>query len=128
MAAVACLSKLEVDRDFCSIISDMLRFFRIGFVLYNDPDDCLGSAGDATGDAGEWLVIVSAPTDSGPYSQVTSQSFSQFSLFADSVFNPFFFFAHVLHDAFSNRAELVCVFRLPTIYRHEAQISSSLHS
>ena len=27
----------EVERDFCNITSDILRFFNIGFLLMNDP-------------------------------------------------------------------------------------------
>lgn len=36
MAAVACLSRDEDDMDFCSMTSDMLRFFKIGFLIHGD--------------------------------------------------------------------------------------------
>ena len=71
-----------------------------------------------------FLVVVC----SGPYSHVTSQSFSQFSFSGETVFKLSFAFAHVLHDAFSKRTLLVIFFRLATIYLHEDQISSSRHS
>ncbi len=32
-AAAACFTSDELDNDFCSMTSDMLRFFRIGFLL-----------------------------------------------------------------------------------------------
>jgi len=38
MAAAACFSKDEEDSDRCSIISDMLRFFKMGFLLRNEFD------------------------------------------------------------------------------------------
>jgi hypothetical protein len=36
-AAAACLTRDDVDRDLCSMISDMLRFLRMGF-LANEFD------------------------------------------------------------------------------------------
>ena len=32
IAAAACLRRLELDSDLCSITSDILRFFKIGFL------------------------------------------------------------------------------------------------
>jgi hypothetical protein len=35
--AAACFKSEDVESDFCSITSDTLRFFRIGFLLMNEP-------------------------------------------------------------------------------------------
>ena len=37
-AAAAWLTNEEVDMDFCSITSDMLRFFKMGFLTMNELD------------------------------------------------------------------------------------------
>lgn len=78
IAAAACLSRLEVDIERCNMISDILRFFNIGRVLQNELDcGSFDSVGDTVGDDGDANVeTVSLPIDSGPYSQVTSQSFN----------------------------------------------------
>lgn len=34
--AAACFIKEDVDSDFCNMTSDMLRFFRIGFLCRNE--------------------------------------------------------------------------------------------
>lgn len=36
MASVACFTSEDVDMDFCSMISEALRFFRIGFLVRNE--------------------------------------------------------------------------------------------
>jgi len=96
--------------------------------------------------------VLSDPVCNGPYSQVTSQSFSlvyiskytvrlampncwlyhqdlaqtyQLRVSGDTVFNLFFDFVHVRHDAFSNLALLAYIFRFDTICFHDDQISSS---
>lgn len=128
IAAAACLSRLEVDIERCNMISDILRFFNIGRVLQNELDcGSFDSVGDTVGDDGDANVeTVSLPIDSGPYSQVTSQSFNQFNVSGEIVLRLYFALPHVRQDAFSSRAELLYTFRLPTMYRHDAQISSSL--
>jgi hypothetical protein len=69
-AAAACFRSEDVEIDFCSITSDMLRFFRMGFLCRNelvfdnrltDSDVCVEDVRFAA---------------SGPYSHVTSQSFN----------------------------------------------------
>ena len=37
-AAAACLTKDDADIDFCSMTSDILRFFKIGFLWRNEFD------------------------------------------------------------------------------------------
>jgi hypothetical protein len=37
-AAAACLRREEAERERCSIISDMLRFFRMGFLWRKELD------------------------------------------------------------------------------------------
>lgn len=51
-AAVACLSRLEFDRDLCNMISDMLRFLRIGFAMKKASAVDLPPLGDAGGEYG----------------------------------------------------------------------------
>jgi hypothetical protein len=101
----------------------MLRFFRIGFLFRKefDFDIRLLLAGDEEGIVNN----LSDPVCSGPYNQVTSQSFSQLRVSGDIVFNLFFDLVHVLHDAFSNLALLLYAPRFDTICFHDDQISSS---
>lgn len=101
----------------------MLRFFKIGFLFRNEFDFeiRLLLAGDVDGIPRD----LSEPVCRGPYSHVTSQSFSQFSVSGDTVFNLFFDFAHVRHDAFSKRALFVYAFLFDTMSFQDDQISSS---
>ena len=71
-AAAAWLISDEVEMDFCSITSDMLRFFRMGFFTRNefDLDKRL------TGSEVFWLLCRLEEGWRGPYNQVTSLSFS----------------------------------------------------
>jgi hypothetical protein len=73
-AAAACFKSDEDDSDLWSIISDILLFFKIGFLFKNelDLDSLLLLAGDVDGKCKDF----SDPVCSGPYSQVTSQSLS----------------------------------------------------
>jgi hypothetical protein len=60
------------DSDLWSIISDILRFFKMGFLCKNEFDfEILLLAGDVDG-----INDLSDPVCSGPYNQVTSQSLS----------------------------------------------------
>lgn len=115
-AAAACFTSDEVESDLWSIISDILRFFRIGFLTKEFDLDILRLWGPV------WTGCKFAvPVWSGPYSHVTSQSLSllrvnivqcggyhactnQLSVSGDTVLSLFLDFIHVLHDAFSNLA------------------------
>ena len=105
------------------------------------------------GDVEGILNDLSDPVWSGPYNQVTSQSFNlgqmlprglgtpgqaggwlwpnrrihtyQFRVSGDMVFNLFFDFVHVLHDAFSNLALFWYALPFDTICFHDDQRSSS---
>src|SRR3569833_2631179 len=72
-AAAACLTSEDEERDFWSIISDMLLFFKIGFLLSKNELDFVSSTLLAGCDSVRLLL----PVCSGPYSQVTSQSFGR---------------------------------------------------
>jgi len=76
-AAAACFINDEVDRDLCSINSDTLRFLRIGFFWRKelDFDRRLVLIGEFKGES-EARKGLALPVWRGPYSQVTSQSFS----------------------------------------------------
>lgn len=63
----------------------------------------------------------------GPYSQVTSESFDQLRSSGEMVFKPNLVWAHVLHDAFSNLAESATFFLLKMTYFQDLDISSSAH-
>ena len=84
-------------------------FLRIGFLEMKEDewDNRLGR-----GDVFPTDSVVLLCVCKGPYSQVTSQSFSQFSVSGDTVFKRFFVFVHDLHEAFSKRVPLVRPFRL----------------
>ncbi len=73
-AAAACFIRDDVDRDLCSIISDMLRFFRMGFLFSRKELDLVSSTLSIGRDSDRMFL----PVCKGPYSQVTSQSFSLF--------------------------------------------------
>jgi hypothetical protein len=130
------------------MISDILRFFKIGFLFKNefDLEIRLLLAGELADDG--IRKALSVAVCNGPYNQVTSQSFNlytvrrligykrllrsiaghetyQFSVSGDTVFNLFFDFVHVRHEAFSNLALLLYAFRFDTISFHDDQISSS---
>lgn len=56
-----------MDNDFCSIISDMLLFFRIVFLAKEPEDRNRDSAGEAVGDGGETIKDdLRSPVDRGP--------------------------------------------------------------
>lgn len=122
MAAVACLSKDDDDKDRCNMTSDILLFLRMGFLWTNEP--CF--------DKPELFLPVLLRDSlelcvcSGPYNHVTSQSLSQFRVSGETVLRLYLAFIHVRHDAFSKRGPLLYSPLFDTIYRHEAQISSSL--
>ena len=71
-ATAACLSSNDAESDLRSIISDILRFLRIGFLLRKELDFEILLAGGE----GDILNDLTDPVSSGPYNQVTSQSFS----------------------------------------------------
>lgn len=73
MTAAACFNSDEDESDRWSIISDMLRFLRIGFLSRNEAevDKWLPPADGVLPEA--WISLA---TWRGPYSHVTSQSFS----------------------------------------------------
>lgn len=101
----------------------MLLFFRIGFLCCKKEfvlEIRLLPIGEAEGIRND----LSAPVCRGPYNHVTSQSLSlddvshayiissqyatnQFRVSGEIVFNLFFDFAHVRHEAFSNLALLL---------------------
>lgn len=106
------------------MISDMLRFLRIGFLFKKELDFeiRLLPAGELEGNRSD----LSAPVCNGPYNQVTSQSFSlcklvtfllpwsgideqtyQLSVSGETVFSLFLDFVQVRHEAFSNLALFV---------------------
>jgi hypothetical protein len=122
--APACLSNECDEIDFSNIATEAAFFFKIGFLLMKD-DECDNRLGGGDEFVLKGFLVVVC---NGPYSHVTSQSFSQLSFSGETVLKLFFALVHVLHDAFSNRTLLVMVFRLATIYLHEDQISSSFHS
>jgi len=68
------LSSEEEESDLCNIISDMLRFLRIGFLLRKEFD--LEIRLLLEGEVAGILKDLSVPVCSGPYSHVTSQSFN----------------------------------------------------
>lgn len=73
IAAAACFKREDDEIDLCNIISDMLRFFKIGFLRKElDLDNRLLSIGDVEGRRN----VLSDPDCRGPYNQVTSQSFN----------------------------------------------------
>lgn len=72
MASVACFTSDDVDKDFCSMISEALRFLRIGFFVRNELLFDIWLGGSEVGWEMQYLVAVCR----GPYSHVTSQSFN----------------------------------------------------
>jgi hypothetical protein len=72
IATGVCLSSNDAENDPRSIISDILRFLRIGFLLRKELDFEILLAGEQGG----VLNGLTDPVSSGPYNQVTSQSFS----------------------------------------------------
>lgn len=125
--------------------SDMLRFFRMGFLC--SPIKELVFDRQALEDSVLEGESFRSPSCRGPYSQVTSHSFNleiksihrteqawrflstyQLSVSGDTVLRLFFDFIHVRQDAFSNLALFGYSPRRDTMYLHEDQISSSLHS
>lgn len=120
-AAVACLRSDAALRDCCNMTSDMLLFFKIGFLSMKDADFEMVLLGTSV--VGEPVL----PLCSGPYSHVTSQSLSlergvrtrslcnqwgckpaatyQFNVSGVTVLSLFLDFIHVLHEAFSSLSE-----------------------
>jgi hypothetical protein len=66
------LSSEDVDSDFWSITSDILRFFKIGFLLMNEPLFDKFDGGVELSDVIGWDCAGCR----GPYSHVTSDSLS----------------------------------------------------
>lgn len=92
------MTREEFDKDFWSITSDTLRFFKMGFLtkelLFDIDDDCGPEVVEVMG----WVTAGL----SGPYSHVTSDSFNQLSLSGETVRKRCFDLAQVLHEAFSS--------------------------
>jgi hypothetical protein len=72
IATDVCLSSNDAENDLGSIISDIPRFLRIGFLLRKELDFEILLAGEEGG----ILNGLTDPVSSGPYNQVTSESFS----------------------------------------------------
>jgi hypothetical protein len=73
-ATATCLSSDDAESGLWSIISDILRFPRIGFLLRNELDFEMQLL--LAGREGGIPSDLTDPVCSGPYNQVTSQSFS----------------------------------------------------
>jgi hypothetical protein len=117
MDAAACFSREDADIDRCNMTSDMLRFFKIGFLWVNDA-----FRETAVLVVFSWWVIGCVVAGlRGPYSHVTSLSLSlnnvsirqdrimiqnftnQLSVSGLIVGSWYLLFTHVRHAAFSRR-------------------------
>ena len=78
-------------------------FLRMGFLEIKD-DECDIRLGGGEVLLMEWVILLLVC--SGPYSQVTSQSFSQFNVSGDTVLSRFLALTHDLQEAFSSRVPL----------------------
>lgn len=115
-SAAACFTRQDDEMEFCSITSDMVRFFKIGFLAKNEfvLDSRLGGSETCGG------LSLFEPGWRGPYSQVTSHSLDlrksithvppaqeadthQFNVSGLTVLRRNWFLAHVRHEAFSRR-------------------------
>lgn len=69
-----------MESDFCSMTSDTLLFFNIGFRTKEDLVEICDEGG-----VGSLVMGCDVAGFKGPYSQVTSDSLSQFSVSGETV-------------------------------------------